>query len=162
MPGTPRPIAVIDIDGVVADVRHRLHHIERRPKDWHSFFLGAVDDPPISEGVDRVRSLLDDHEVVYLTGRPEWLRDDTERWLARHGIGGRPLVMRGNRDHRPARRTKVDELRRISELGEIVLVLDDDPDVCAEVTAAGWPVEMAQWVPHGKTLHQAQEKDGRT
>jgi hypothetical protein len=26
-----RPLAVVDIDGVLADVRHRLHHVKNRP-----------------------------------------------------------------------------------------------------------------------------------
>ena len=37
-------VAVVDIDGVVADVRHRLHHVADRPKDWRSFFAAAADD----------------------------------------------------------------------------------------------------------------------
>ena len=37
-----RPLAIVDIDGVVADVRHRLHHLDRRPKNWSAFFAAAV------------------------------------------------------------------------------------------------------------------------
>ena len=33
-----RPLAIVDIDGVVADVRHRLVHVQSRPKDWDAFF----------------------------------------------------------------------------------------------------------------------------
>ena len=40
-----RPIAVLDIDGVLADVRHRLHHLERQPTSWSGFFAAAVSDP---------------------------------------------------------------------------------------------------------------------
>ena len=47
----PRPLAVVDIDGVVADVRHRLHFIEGRPRQWDRFFAAAGDDPPQPEGV---------------------------------------------------------------------------------------------------------------
>ena len=66
----PRPLAVFDIDGVLADVRHRLHHVDRRPKDWDAFFAAAVDDPPLAEGVALARASADDCEVVYVTGRP--------------------------------------------------------------------------------------------
>jgi len=31
----------VSIDGVLADVHHRLHHIARRPKDWPAFFAAA-------------------------------------------------------------------------------------------------------------------------
>jgi hypothetical protein len=36
-----RPLAVFDLDGVLADVRHRLHFLDRRPKDWDGFFAAA-------------------------------------------------------------------------------------------------------------------------
>ncbi len=38
-------VAVFDIDGVLADVRHRLHHVAARPKDWDAFFGAAPQDP---------------------------------------------------------------------------------------------------------------------
>ena len=46
-----RPLAVFDIDGVLADVSHRLPFVARRPKDWDAFFAAAVDDPPFAQGV---------------------------------------------------------------------------------------------------------------
>jgi hypothetical protein len=159
---SPLPLAVVDIDGVVADVRHRLHYVESRPKDWPGFFRAAGDDPPLAEGVARVLALLNDHDVVYLTGRPEHLRPVTEDWLDRHGIGGRRLVMRRYRDFRPARVTKAEEIRTLARGRTVAVVIDDDPDVCDALRAAGWPVEQAGWVPHSKVLRAAQEKDGRT
>ena len=43
-PQGARPLAIFDIDGVVADVRHRLHHLESRPKGWDEFFgYGRID-----------------------------------------------------------------------------------------------------------------------
>ncbi len=77
----PRPIAVLDIDGVLADVRHRLHHLERRPKDWAAFFAAAPRDPLLPEGAAVAAQLAPDHDVVYLTGRPERCRRDTLAWL---------------------------------------------------------------------------------
>ena len=41
-------LAVFDIDGVVADVRHRLHHLERRR--WLRFFEAADEDTVLPEG----------------------------------------------------------------------------------------------------------------
>ena len=157
-----RPLAVVDVDGVVADVRHRLHHIDSRPKDWASFFAAAAADPPLAEGIDRVRALLADHDVVFLTGRPEHLRTVTEAWLAEHGIGGHRVLMRRGGDYRPARVAKADELRRLARHRTVALVLDDDPEVCAALRADGWPVEQATWVPHSRTLRAAQEREGRT
>jgi hypothetical protein len=155
-------LAIVDIDGVVADVRHRLKYVEARPKDWDAFFAAAKDDPPLAEGIARVEELLTEHEVVFLTGRPERCRADTERWLTRHGIGGRRVIMRGNRDRSPARRTKLREIRQLAGPEGIAVVLDDDAAVCADLAAAGYRVELADWMPRPPALHDAQERQGRT
>src|SRR3954467_2568573 len=80
-----RPLAVIDLDGVVADVRHRLHHISGSRKNWSAFFAGVGDDDVLPEGRAVLDRLAGDHEIVYLTGRPERTRADTEAWLSTHG-----------------------------------------------------------------------------
>ena len=158
----PRPVAVIDIDGVVADVRHRLHLVERRPKRWDDFFARSADDPPLETGVALVLELAAEHDVVWLTGRPEHNRAVTERWLADHGLPGGTLLMRRERDFRPAREAKRERLRRLRRDREIAVVVDDDPDVVATLTADGFPVRLADWLPHSTTLHKAQEEEGRT
>lgn len=158
----PRPLAVFDIDGVLADVRHRLHHIEARPQRWERFFQAAGRDPLLEEGAQRLRAALAEHLVIYLTGRPERTRRLTERWLARHDLPTGPLLMRADDDTRPARYLKRSELRRLSRTREVVSVLDDDPAVVAVLAADGWPVELATWLPHSSTLRSAQEDKGRT
>jgi phosphoglycolate phosphatase-like HAD superfamily hydrolase len=158
----PRPLAVFDIDGVLADVRHRLHHLEARPQRWERFFHAAGRDPLLEEGARRLRDALRDHDVLYLTGRPERTRGLTERWLARHDLPTGPLLMRADDDVRPARYLKRSVLRRLSRTREVVSVLDDDPAVVAVLAADGWPVELATWLPHSSTLRSAQEDKGRT
>ena len=54
---------MFDIDGVVADVRHRLHFLQRRPKDWPGFFAAAADDPGLAEGINRVLAAVDHYEI---------------------------------------------------------------------------------------------------
>jgi hypothetical protein len=161
-----RPIAIVDIDGVLADVRHRLHHISGRRKRWDAFFASAVDDPPHSEGLAIVAELAQTHEVVFLTGRPERCRDDTQRWLDTHGIGGHRLVMRPEGDRNPAARVKVGLLRQLAAGREVALVVDDDERVVAAMTQAGYPTLRADWeqrtVQGQLTLHEAQETRGRT
>jgi hypothetical protein len=157
-----RPLAVVDIDGVVADVRHRLHFIQGSPRQWDRFFTAAADDPPLPDGVELVRALATDHDVLWLTGRPERNRRLTTAWLAAQGLPTEPLLMRPNRDFRPARVTKRDELRRLRRDRQITVVIDDDPDVVDLLAADGFPTRLADWLPHTGTLHDAQESDGRT
>lgn len=156
------PLAVIDIDGVLADVGHRLHFLDRRPKDWKGFFAAARYDPPHPEGLTLAAELATGHEVVLLTGRPEGCRGDTEAWLAEHGIHYELLVMRPSGNRRPAAEVKVGLLARLAAGRTVGAVVDDDQDVVAAVRAAGYPVRLARWGRPSEPLHEAQEVEGRT
>ena len=162
MNDSPRPLAVIDLDGVVADVRHRLAHLQSRPKDWDAFFAGIPDDPPLPEGVAVVERLAGDHELVYLTGRPERTRQDTLEWLERHGLPPGRVIMRAEGDRRPARQVKPSLLRRLSPGRRIAVVVDDDAQVCDALERDGWPVLRADWMESAPDLRAAQEREGRT
>ena len=158
---------VLDVDGVIADVRHRLGFVERRPKDWDAFFAKMDDDDLLPEGLDVALAAVEaGHAVLYLTGRNESYRDVTQAWLRRHGLPEGPLVMRGEADRRPARLFKPDALRRIARAAEVVQVVDDDDAVVQVLRQAGWPVRHATWMTAGDTgqqsLFEAQEIDGRS
>ena len=157
-----RPIAVIDLDGVLADVRHRLHHLERQPHNWDGFFAGIPDDPVLAEGRAVVDRLAPDHDLVYLTGRPERTRKATEAWLQRHGLPRGELIMRRNGDRRPAKLAKPSLLRTLAAGRQVAVVVDDDPDVCAALSRDGWPVLVADWMTRSPTLQSAQEQLGGT
>jgi hypothetical protein len=158
-----RPIAVIDLDGVLADVRHRLHFLASSPKDWDGFFAGIPDDPLLPEGKAVIDRLAGDHELVYLTGRPEATRSDTEAWLDRHDLPRARLIMRRARDRRPARVTKPALLRDLVADGRrVAVVVDDDLAVCDALERDGWAVLRADWMSRPDTLDQAQEDAGRT
>ncbi|WP_240796325.1 hypothetical protein [Streptomyces sp. RFCAC02] len=160
--GSARPLAVFDLDGTLADARHRLHHVRRPPKDWDAFFRAAPHDPPFPEGVTLATERAATDEIAYVTGRPERCRADTEDWLTRHGLPPGRLLMRGADDRRPARVTKPLLLGRLAARRTVSLVVDDDPDVCAAYRRAGFPVLLADWGTDSPTLHDAQEDEGRT
>jgi beta-phosphoglucomutase-like phosphatase (HAD superfamily) len=161
--------AVVDIDGVVADVRHRLAFLERRPKDWDGFFDAAVDDPLLPEGAAVVGELAARGlTVVWVTGRPERCRRDTLRWLEHHGLPEGALHMRGDGDRRPARQTKLETIRRLARERPVAVVVDDDDAVVRTLRDAGFDVLQAQWMDDGDTtragaptLFDAQESEGR-
>jgi phosphoglycolate phosphatase-like HAD superfamily hydrolase len=157
-----RPLAVFDIDGVLADVRHRLHHLEGRPKDWDAFFAAARDDPPLPQGVQLARERAKDCDVVYVTGRPERCRADTLAWCARHGLPPGRLSMRRDNDRRPARLAKPQLLRSLARDRVVAVVVDDDAQVCEAYRRAGWRVLQADWMDAPPVLQQAQEQEGRT
>jgi hypothetical protein len=161
-----RPLAIIDIDGVVADVRHRLIHVEGRPKDWDAFFAAAPHDPPHPEGVELVRRLAEDHEIVFLTGRPARCRRDTLRWLEGQELGGHRVVMRPGGVRRPAAQVKVELLDELAAGREVGIVVDDDAAVVSAMRAAGYPTLHADWEALGpeerRALFEVQEVEGRS
>jgi phosphoglycolate phosphatase-like HAD superfamily hydrolase len=157
-----RPIAVFDIDGVLADVRHRLDLLASTPKQWDAFFAAAVDDPLLADGAALVCTVADTEDIRYLTGRPESSRALTEAWLRRHDLPAGELTMRPDGDHRPARLFKVEQLRALRRGRTISRVIDDDPEVVALLRDQGLPVQQADWLPYASPLADAQESDGRT
>ncbi|CAB4941799.1 MAG: hypothetical protein F2842_04655 [Actinobacteria bacterium] len=165
--------AVIDIDGVLADVRHRLVHVERSPKNWDAFFAAAPLDPPLARGIEVVHEqLAAGRRVAYVSGRPERCRADTVAWLEAQGLASTPLHLRGDADRRPARLTKLELVRMLERSAPIDVVVDDDIAVVTAMRAAGYEVLHATWMDGGTegvdhspaqdALFEAQEVEGRT
>lgn len=161
-----RPLAVFDIDGVLADVAHRLHYVADRPRRWAQFFAEADRDGLLAVGAARLAELEPGHEIRYLTGRPERLRAVTEDWLARHGLPAARLEMRPDNDRRPSRLYKRSRLVAWQREGRIAVVIDDDPEVVEMVRSLGLPVEHARWqetaTGEQQELWDAQEREGGT
>ncbi|WP_432041154.1 LNS2 domain-containing protein [Streptomyces cadmiisoli] len=157
-----RPLAVFDLDNTLADTGHRQRFLERRPRDWDGFFAAAPHDPPIAEGVALAVRSARDCEIVYLTGRPERCRQDTLDWLVAHGLPEGRVFMRRNDDRRPARRTKLEILRRLARTRDVRVLVDDDELVCDDARRAGFEVLLARWTAPSQELRTAQETEGRT
>ncbi|MEU6954569.1 hypothetical protein [Streptomyces sp. NPDC045714] len=162
MDNDARPLAVFDLDGTLADTAHRQHFLEGPKRDWAGFFAAAVDDPPLAEGVRMVLASAEECRIVYLTGRPERCRRDTVRWLSCQGLPEGTLFMRRNDDRRPARRTKLDILRRLGRKEQVRVLVDDDELVCDAAQVAGFTVVRARWADPSAALKDAQEREGRT
>ncbi len=157
-----QPLAVFDIDGVLADVSHRVHFLEAGEPDWGAFFRHATRDGVHEQGRELALEAALECEVLYLTGRPEWCRAATQSWLEQHGLPTGRLVMRRNGDHRPARKAKPQLLRNVAAGRTVAVVVDDDLEVCDAYEAAGWTVLRAEWAPRSSALQRAQEDEGRT
>ncbi len=134
-------IAVIDIDGVLADAAGRQRHVDKRPKDWAAFFAEVGSDDPIERGRQRLTELSADHVIVLLSGRPESTRADTEEWLARQGISYREVILRPERDRRKAADFKAEAIGAIGEPAAVAVVIDDDPAVVERLAGLGYHVE---------------------
>ncbi|TCN31085.1 putative acid phosphatase of HAD superfamily subfamily IIIB [Kribbella orskensis] len=165
MPDDQRPYAVLDIDATLSDTSQRVHFLQKRPKDWGSFFAHAKDDAVLDEGLAVATTLAADHDIVYLSGRPERLRRDTVKWLEDNGFPEGKLLMRGNNDRRPSAVMKLARLRTLAQERRIAVLVDDDVKVCDAAEKAGYTVMRADWGLDAETqptLFEAQESEGRT
>src|SRR5664280_1406395 len=118
-------------------------------------------DPVLPDGLALAQELAVEHRVVYVTGRPEHTRDATTAWLGGQNLPSGRVFMRADDDFRPAREAKLRLMRRLSRFGDVAVVVDDDPAVCAALRAAGWPVRQATWMPRPESLAFAEESEGR-
>ncbi|MEV8371820.1 HAD family acid phosphatase [Kribbella sp. NPDC056861] len=166
MPDDQRPYAVLDIDATLSDTSQRIKFLDKKPKDWDSFFAHAKDDAVLDEGLAVATTLAADHDIVYLTGRPERLRRDTVKWLKDNGFpDGSKLLMRGNNDRRPSAMMKLARLRTLAQERPVAVLVDDDVKVCTAAEKAGYTVMRADWGLDPETqptLFEAQESEGRT
>ncbi|ADB32838.1 conserved hypothetical protein [Kribbella flavida DSM 17836] len=165
MPDDRRPYAVLDIDATLSDTSERIHFLQQRPKDWDSFFAHAKEDAVLDEGLAVATTLAADHEIVYLTGRPERLRRDTVKWLEDNGFPDGKIYFRSNTDRRPSAVMKLYRLKALSAERPVAVLVDDDVKVCAAAEKAGYTVMRADWGLDAETqptLFEAQEKEGRT
>lgn len=157
-------ITVMDIDGVLADVRHRLHFLSTRPKQWDAFFAACAADAPLAQGKAVARQ---SPALVYFSGRPERYREVTLRWLEAHGFPSAALHLRPDVDRRPAREYKSEVLARLGGPAAVECVYDDDELVVQRLKSLGYQVVQVSWMPSALpadqlALFDAQESQGRT
>lgn len=129
-----KTIVLVDIDGTVADIRHRLHFIENKPKNWKGFFDEVLDDKPIEEIIDVILTLSTKYEIVFCTGRKEATRAKTEDWIKRY-FGEEfkfTLLMRKNNDFRSDVITKPEILLNSGIKPEEVVIAFEDRTVVVE------------------------------
>ena len=102
---------IVDIDGTIADLTHRLDFIEKGTKDgsagkdYPAFLDACVDDEPIEEMIRLVNTIhMAGCAILFVTGRSDRIVDQTWRWLGNHGINmysyNVHLFMRKDGDYR--------------------------------------------------------------
>lgn len=135
------PAVIVDIDGTLADTRHR--DCFKQQKDWDGYFARVHDDGVMMETVDRVKAHKGEGRMILLmTGRPEKLRVATMNWLDVHGIPYDALYMRPNDDRRPGFAVKEDlYTRHLLDHYQVVCVMDNDPQIIEMFTLRNIPTE---------------------
>lgn len=139
---------IFDIDGVVADISHRLHYMHE--KNYEQFYSDEeiAKDEEIAAGIDLVNRLFesDDSFVMFMTGRPKSSDEATWKWLNEHKVKHSQMgFFRTDGDYRPSPIVKaegveqaiaevkdiLDKASKDGSMGEMelgkVYFIDDDP-----------------------------------
>ena len=132
---------LFDLDGTLADITHRLPHIQKTPKDWDAFFADCPGDAPISHIIELAQDLMRAGAgVVFVSGRSDQVRAETLEWLYNHVGASRTLYMRKAGDHRPDHIIKGELLDQIVADGyEPIMAFDDRNQVVEMWRAKGIP-----------------------
>jgi beta-phosphoglucomutase-like phosphatase (HAD superfamily) len=134
-----------DLDGTLSNDAARAHFVEveqGRARDWESYFDAIDQDPPIAASMEVLRAMhAAGIRVLFLTGRPEYTRPKTERWLEANGLTEYDrLIMRPAGERRPAGYFKVEAVARLRREYELVCAFEDRIDVAEAIRLAGVPV----------------------
>ena len=124
---------LFDIDGTLADLSHRLHHIKRQPIDWNAFFAACGEDALI-EPIRDLALLFEaqGYKIILVSGRSDIAREATVDWLDKHGVPCHGLHMRRDGDHRQDFLVKSEILDGLLAADhDIRFVIDDRPSVVA-------------------------------
>jgi len=130
-------VVICDIDGTIADLKHRLEHIAKEPKDFETFYSLVSGDTPRIDIIRQVQNLCKETgaKLIFVTGRPERTRDATTRWLYTYIMPEDSkmkdviLFMRADGDHRQDVDVKSEIYNRYLKELDIIKVFDDRPCV---------------------------------
>jgi 3-deoxy-D-manno-octulosonate 8-phosphate phosphatase KdsC-like HAD superfamily phosphatase len=143
---------IFDIDGVLADCKHRLHHILQGKKDWDTFDSLTHLDKPIYNMIKILWGMTCNPfiEIILLTGRNERVRQATQEWMAVNDVPFDKLYMRSLNDHRPAYQVKADLLvKRNIQPEEVLTIFEDEPKTIKHLREVGYHVcDVGGWEDH--------------
>ncbi len=157
---------IFDIDGTLADVSHRRHHVAGGKREWDQFFDKMVDDPPLADVCFLAEALADwafydpdQLKLFVFSGRPETHRAQTMQWLYDNvpALMGNTeaVLMRAAGDYRPDTEVKREMLHGIQGQGyNVRLVIDDRPSVIEMWKSEGLTVlahDSGEWDPQPLT-----------
>ena len=118
-------IVIFDIDGTLADVSERIHHVRKKPKNWNAFFQGMAQDKAIHSMVRLCNILYESGiQILLCSGRSEEHRDQTVQWLAEKGVNYHELILRRDGDRRSDNIVKREMLAGIDK-SKILFVVED-------------------------------------
>ena len=132
---------IADLDGTLYDSRGRKHYVEGSKPNFEKFYKAAILDYPNQWCAEIVRRFSIDHQIIYVSGRPETYEQDALTWLKKWELPCPPfanLYMRKAGDYRKDCIIKKEIYdAHIRERHNVVFVLDDRKQVADMWRAEG-------------------------
>ena len=135
-PDPEKGYVLCDLDGTLCDIKHRLHHVKKEPKDWKSFFAAIPHDTLRTDVAEKVVDFANEgYDIIFVSARPEDYKKQTLLWLIKNMSDKLPqgfltLIMRRIGDKRPDTEVKQDILNNyFTDKSKIKVVIDDRPSV---------------------------------
>jgi len=126
---------IFDLDGTLANIEHRLHHIRNdtgngnhASGDWDAFNDAIPHDIPNWDLINVMQCLNMEFHVIVVTGRmySDKVYADTVQWLAKHSAGYDAIYFRPNGDYRSDYIVKKEIYENfIKEEYDVLAVFDD-------------------------------------
>lgn len=119
---------LFDMDGTLADIRHRRTFLDQSPADWKAFNAAMGEDTLNVPIVSLYKTLWEAglHELILVTGRNERYRKLTEQWLSWNEIPFGRMLMRADDDSRADHIIKEEILDQLLAEGKTILFAVDD------------------------------------
>ena len=128
---------IFDMDGTLADINHRRHFVESKPKNWNSFYEGMIGDTPIQPVVMMAQLLKSaGHRIIIATGRPRKYNNITLQFLRDNDIPYDAAYLRTDKDYRPDTVVKENMLRKMKINGYDPTIAFDDRKSVVEMWRA--------------------------
>lgn len=119
---------IFDIDGTLADIKHRRVFLDGPRPDWARFNAAMGEDSPNASVVSLYMTLWQSgaYNIEIVTGRNEAFRKVTETWLTWNEIPFNRVTMRSDKDYRADHIIKEEILKQFQKEGLSILFTVDD------------------------------------
>lgn len=122
---------IVDLDGTLCDVEHRVHHVQSKPKNWNAFNQSMDLDQPYFWCIELIAAMkARGYKIYFVTGRDENFKQVTTDWLALHNVSYDELHMRKDQDFREDSEVKEEIYHNhIKKNSQVLFVVDDRKSV---------------------------------
>lgn len=128
-------IVIFDLDGVLADVRHRIHYVDPKVSkklNWDIFFEECVNDIPNKDMIKLLKVFVEKGYRIYiLSGRSTAVKKETLEWFDYYNIPFDFMFLRPIKNYEMDYKLKkkwIEEIIGLEGKYKVFMVFDDNEE----------------------------------